>query len=234
MSWGFHSSRTWFLQSLKVCGKLGCVSNASSMEHYWSRGPSQRKREPFPKYVGLGVVLAALHLERMNIIFFALCNKDASGLLCWRNGTFLPWCSLPSPVSNVKFWGLHQPIHFWCKKFGRTKTPLPFRNLADGSLWQQLLAMWFKTSCHYNWCVFILSTSWSLIRIKIAIGISCQSNSFIRRAEHWQYFDWTLPSAILGQGDCFKLYSLVSFDFHAHHICKYIQIVHHAVTFFPP
>lgn len=54
-------------------------------------------------------------------------------------------------------------------------------NLADGFLWQQLLAMWCKTSCHYNWCVFILPTSWSLIGIKIAIGISCQSNSFI----HW-------------------------------------------------
>lgn len=25
--------------------------------------------------------------------------------------------------------------------------------------WQQLLAMWLETSCHYNWCVFILSTS---------------------------------------------------------------------------
>lgn len=77
-----------------------------------------------------------------------------------------------------------QPITFWCKTLVTPKYQAPYK-AGRHIFWQQLLAVWFKTSCHYNWCVFILSISWSLIRIKIAVGISCQSNSFICWARHF-------------------------------------------------
>lgn len=103
---------------------------------------------------------------------------------------------------------------------------LPFSLHRQSLCWQQLVAMWFETSCHYNWCVFILSTSWSLIRIKIAGGISCQSKSFIQQVCHWQPFDWLLLI-------CPQRCSV----FHAPHlvhvevsICKHARVLYQEVT----
>lgn len=118
-----------------------------------------------------------------------------------------------------------QPLTFWCKTLVTPKYQAPYK-AGRHIFWQQLLALWFKTSCHYNWCVFILSISWSLIRIKIAVGISCQSNSFICWARH---FDWTLPSAKIRWR---RLGIILSAQvwWPSTDICKEMQAVHHTVS----